>query len=164
MTVLGEMLSELKPGQEDPADYKLLTELTATCHEMQSRIVELIGRINHDEITAELLRLNDELNNLFLRHQRYEKNRDPHSTAAGPAALLGAAIGVPQAGNKSFHCIFDFNSLKISFNSGEQPRDSLIDFNDEASGAALSSQMSGLGEITKLFNREMCFNKNNVME
>lgn len=98
MTVLGEMLSELKPGQEDPADYKLLTELTLTCHEMQSRIVELIGRINHDEITAELLRLNDELNNLFLRHQRYEKNRDPRSTAAGPAALLGAAIGVPVAG------------------------------------------------------------------
>lgn len=61
---------------------------------MQSRIVELIGRVNHDEITAELLRLNDELNNLFLRHQRYEKNRDPQSAAA-PSAILGAALGVP---------------------------------------------------------------------
>lgn len=64
---------------------------------MQGRIVELIGRINHDEITAELLRLNDELNNLFLRHQRYEKNRDPQNVgSATPAAILGAAMGVPQ--------------------------------------------------------------------
>lgn len=103
MTVLGEMLTELRPGQEAPDDYRLLTELTQTCHEMQARIVELIGRITHDEITAELLRLNDELNNLFLRHQRYEKNRDPQSAGAtgasnvGPAAVLGAAMGVPAA-------------------------------------------------------------------
>lgn len=63
---------------------------------MQSRIVELIGRINNDEITAELLRLNDELNNLFLRQQRYEKNRDPTSAnGTSPSAILGAAMGVP---------------------------------------------------------------------
>lgn len=97
MTVFAEMLSELRPGQEDPADYKLLTELAVTCHEMQGRIVDLIGRVTHDSVTAELLRLNDELNNLFLRHQRYEKNRDPRNTEAGPAALLGAAMGVPTA-------------------------------------------------------------------
>lgn len=115
MSVLGEMLTELKPGQEDPDDYALLTELTATCkyvstvimlcirkmylneiicREMQARIVDLIGRINDDELTAELLRLNDELNNLFLRHQRYEKNRTS-SSATSPSAILGAAIGVP---------------------------------------------------------------------
>lgn len=59
--------------------------------EMQSRIVDLIGRVTHDEITAELLRLNDELNNLFLRYQRYEKNRDPKNTST-PSAILGAAL------------------------------------------------------------------------
>lgn len=64
---------------------------------MQGRIVELIGRINHDEITAELLRLNDEMNNLFLRHQRYEKNRDPQNISVKPSALLGVAMGVPGA-------------------------------------------------------------------
>lgn len=31
MTILSEMLSELKPGEEDPSDYKLLTDLTQTC-------------------------------------------------------------------------------------------------------------------------------------
>lgn len=95
MSILGEMLTALKPGQEDPSDYKLLTDLAHTCRDMQNRIVELIGRVNHDEITAELLRLNDELNNLFLRHQRYEKNRDPQASAAAPSAILGAALGLP---------------------------------------------------------------------
>lgn len=31
MSVLGEMLIEMKPGQEDPSDYRLMTELTHTC-------------------------------------------------------------------------------------------------------------------------------------
>ena len=93
MTILSEMLTELKPNQESPADYKLLVDLVATCKEMQARIVDLIGKVNNDEITAELLRLNDELNNLFLRHQRYEKNRDPKTASERPSAILGAAIG-----------------------------------------------------------------------
>lgn len=73
---------------------------------MQGRIVELIGRINHDEVTAELLRLNDELNNLFLRHQRYEKNRDPQSVISTPSAILGVAMGVPVS-NGSFFKLFN---------------------------------------------------------
>lgn len=31
MSILSDMLSTLKPGQEDPADYKLLVDLTHTC-------------------------------------------------------------------------------------------------------------------------------------
>ena len=42
-------------------------ELHSTCQAMQHRLVELIGKLANDEITAELLRVNDELNNLFLR-------------------------------------------------------------------------------------------------
>lgn len=87
------MLAELKPGQEDPSEYQLLTELASTCKEMRGRIVELIGKVNNDEITAELLRLNDELNNAFLIYARYEKNRDPKAVQA-PSAILGAALGV----------------------------------------------------------------------
>lgn len=86
---------------------------------MQGRIVELIGRINHDEITAELLRLNDELNNLFLRHQRYEKNRDPQNVSATPAAILGAAMGVPQTtavtSNSNCNCFKNIFQFLIYF-------------------------------------------------
>lgn len=31
MSIMGEMLTELKPGQENPDDYQLLIDLTATC-------------------------------------------------------------------------------------------------------------------------------------
>lgn len=67
--------------------------------EMQSRIVDLIGRVTDDELTAELLRINDELNNMFLRHQRYEKNRGSATGITSPSAVLGAAIGVPPTAN-----------------------------------------------------------------
>ena len=70
---------------------------------MQARIVDLVGKVSNDEMTAELLRLNDELNNLFLRHNRYEKNRDPKAasitTQASPSAILGAAMGLPVYSN-----------------------------------------------------------------
>ncbi|XP_050096186.1 TOM1-like protein 2 isoform X1 [Anopheles aquasalis] len=129
MSILGEMLTELKPGQEDPADYKLLVDLTATCREMQSRIFDLIGKVQHDELTAELLRLNDELNNLFLRHERYEKNRDPkNASSATPSAILGAALGAAVA------------------SSGADKRDSsLIDLMGDEGGAIGGTAASGGG-------------------
>lgn len=68
---------------------------------MQGRILDLIGRVTHDEITAELLRINDELNNLFLRYQRYEKNRDPKN-ASTPSAILGAALRGKFNSNENF--------------------------------------------------------------
>ncbi|XP_022212899.2 TOM1-like protein 2 isoform X2 [Drosophila obscura] len=99
MSILSEMLSVLKPGQETTDDYALLNELTSTCKEMQSRIVDLIGRVQDDELTAEFLRINDELNNLFLRHQRYEKTRSQGlgggAVVTSPSAVLGAAMGLP---------------------------------------------------------------------
>lgn len=126
MTVLGDMLTELKPGQEDPSDYQLLTELVTTCREMQNRIVELLGKVNHDELTAELLRLNDELNSLFLRHARFEKNRDPKTASSTtPSAILGAAMGLPTPA------------------SAADKKESLIDLSDEATGG-VTGAMAGL--------------------
>ncbi|XP_067141566.1 TOM1-like protein 2 isoform X2 [Centruroides vittatus] len=75
MRVFGEMLTELTPGQEHPSDMELLQDLQKTCHCMQSRIVELIDKVANEEVTNELLRVNDELNNLFLRYERFEKKR-----------------------------------------------------------------------------------------
>lgn len=72
-----------------------MTENIIFYREMRGRIVELIGKVNNDEITAELLRLNDELNNAFLIYTRYEKNRDPKSVQT-PSAILGTALGQPQ--------------------------------------------------------------------
>lgn len=42
---------------------------------MQQRLVELVSQLSNDDITENLLRINDGLNNLFLRYNRYEKKR-----------------------------------------------------------------------------------------
>ncbi|XP_066250169.1 TOM1-like protein 2 isoform X2 [Euwallacea similis] len=82
MNVLGEMLSEVKPGHEERDELELLHELCTVCQSMQQRLMELISKITNDTLTEELLRINDDMNNLFLRYGRWEKNR----TSQGPSA------------------------------------------------------------------------------
>ncbi|XP_057201516.1 TOM1-like protein 2 isoform X2 [Triplophysa rosa] len=73
--VMSEMLTEMVPRQEEASDLELLQELNRTCRAMQHRIVELISRVSNDEVTEELLHANDDLNNIFLRYERYERYR-----------------------------------------------------------------------------------------
>ncbi|XP_069501812.1 TOM1-like protein 2 isoform X2 [Ambystoma mexicanum] len=73
--VMSEMLTEMVPGQEDSSDLELLQELNRTCRAMQQRIVELISRVSNEEVTEELLHVNDDLNNVFLRYERFERYR-----------------------------------------------------------------------------------------
>uniref|UniRef100_A0A6Q2Y619 Target of myb1 like 2 membrane trafficking protein n=1 Tax=Esox lucius TaxID=8010 RepID=A0A6Q2Y619_ESOLU len=68
--VMSEMLTEMVPGQEDASDLELLQELNRTCRSMQQRVVELISRVSNEEVTEELLHVNDDLNNIFLRYER----------------------------------------------------------------------------------------------
>lgn len=75
LKVLREMLSELTPGKEHPDDVQLLTELNTVCREMQTRILDLIRTIVNDEVTYELLVINDEFNNVFEKYDRYMANR-----------------------------------------------------------------------------------------
>ncbi|RVE69484.1 hypothetical protein OJAV_G00078080 [Oryzias javanicus] len=73
--VMSEMLTEMVPGQESASDRELLMELNRTCRAMQQRVVELISRVSNEEVTEELLHVNDDLNNIFLRYDRYERYR-----------------------------------------------------------------------------------------
>lgn len=41
---------------------------------MQQRIVELISCVSNETVTEELLHVNDDLNNIFLRYERLETN------------------------------------------------------------------------------------------
>jgi len=75
MTIFSEMLTELIPGKEHPQDKTLFDQLHATCRAMQTRLVELIDQVDDDSLTADLLEVNDNMNNLFLRYDRYEKNK-----------------------------------------------------------------------------------------
>uniref|UniRef100_A0A671SY41 Target of myb1 like 2 membrane trafficking protein n=1 Tax=Sinocyclocheilus anshuiensis TaxID=1608454 RepID=A0A671SY41_9TELE len=72
--VMSEMLTEMVPGQDNASDLELLQELNRTCRAMQHRIVdELIARVSNEEVTEELLHVNDDLNNSFLRYERLQR-------------------------------------------------------------------------------------------
>ncbi|XP_056286010.1 TOM1-like protein 2 isoform X2 [Pseudoliparis swirei] len=77
--VMSEMLTEMVPGQEDASDYELLQELNRTCRSMQQRMMELISCVSNETVTEELLHVNDDLNNIFLRYERYERFRSGRS-------------------------------------------------------------------------------------
>ncbi|RZF35387.1 hypothetical protein LSTR_LSTR009772 [Laodelphax striatellus] len=120
MNVLNEMLTELTPGKEHPSDIQLLKELYATCKVMQQRVVELISKLSNDEVTAELLRINDLLNNLFLRYSRFEKNCGMGSRDSVVPTTNGVA-------------------------DVEKGAESLIDLSDEGLNSQLSALSMGAG-------------------
>ena len=116
MKVFNEMLNELTPGQEHDDDYELLNELNNTCQSMQQRIVELIEKVANEEVTNELLRVNDELNNLFLRFERHSKKRLPKT-----------------------------NNVTSQPNQPRQPgEESLIDFTEESAASSMSNKLAAI--------------------
>lgn len=77
--VFNEMLDQMTPGKSDDADeLELMNQLNSTCRGMQSRIVSLLQRIANEDVTVELLRINDDLNNVFARFDSFcKKNGSP---------------------------------------------------------------------------------------
>lgn len=73
--VFGEILTELSSGAGNPDDIELLEDLNSTCRQMQKRIVELLETCEIEQVTEDLLTVNDELNNVFLRYDRYQRMR-----------------------------------------------------------------------------------------
>jgi len=132
MTILSDMLTELRPGQEHPEDRQLLEQLHGTCRAMQTRIVELIGAVEDDKLTADLLEINDNMNNLFLRYERFEKNR-MQTKQSSQGAIRRAGLGPVTAGKSLM------DAPLIDFSGSEQqqqpvslgPAPSLAAFHDE---------------------------------
>ncbi|XP_061060887.1 target of Myb1 membrane trafficking protein isoform X1 [Eubalaena glacialis] len=90
--VMSEMLTELVPTQAEPADLELLQELNRTCRAMQQRVLELIPRVASEQLTEELLTVNDDLNNVFLRHERFERFRTGQNAKAPSEAEAAADL------------------------------------------------------------------------
>ncbi|XP_017780342.1 PREDICTED: TOM1-like protein 2 isoform X1 [Nicrophorus vespilloides] len=135
MNVLGEMLGEVKPGHEQPEELELLQMLYTTCKEMQGRLVELISKLANDELTAELLRINDDMNNLILRYGRWEKNREAGGQSAS-AVLTNATRKPPLESNDS---LIDLG-----------PPDDLVEKFSEmgVASANAASQLANIGSVT----------------
>uniref|UniRef100_A0A914C3U0 Target of Myb protein 1 n=1 Tax=Acrobeloides nanus TaxID=290746 RepID=A0A914C3U0_9BILA len=98
LTVLRDLLGVLAPGQETQDELQLLDQLYKTCKEMQKRVQELIPVITNDEVTYELLVVNDEFYNVFEKYNRYMTNRASKgetsaSTASAPSATSATGGG-----------------------------------------------------------------------
>nr|XP_023026166.1 TOM1-like protein 2 [Leptinotarsa decemlineata] len=109
MAVLGEMLYEMKPGEEQPDDLELVQELHAVCQSMQQRLVELIGKLSNDGLFEELLRINDDLNNLFLRYSRWEKNREAGMKHSASSVLSKAIPPTTKPPLEASDSLIDFD-------------------------------------------------------
>lgn len=93
--VFGDLLTEVTPGQENADDYKLIKDLQKACHDMQLRIMELIERVQNEDVTGDLLHVNDLLNNISLRYERFERLRLGSSNSL--VGLASAQVPQPSA-------------------------------------------------------------------
>ncbi|PAA93380.1 hypothetical protein BOX15_Mlig025100g1 [Macrostomum lignano] len=144
--VFNEMLNELSPDSVQPEDLSLLQELNRTNRQMQQRIVELVDVIANDEVVGELLRINDDLNNGFLRFDRFERYREANRQ-----------LQVQQQQQPSFNPMFnrpDALQQPPPVPASSQPPESqaapLIDFStpDEPKPSSIGQQLAGL-QITQ---------------
>lgn len=86
----------------------MFQELHAVCLSMQQRLVELINKLPNDGLFEELLRINDDLNNLFLRYSRWEKNREAGMKQSASAVIAKAIPPVSKPPLESSDSLIDF--------------------------------------------------------
>jgi hypothetical protein len=117
----------------------LVKELYATCVEMQKRVTQLIGNIANESVIVELLRINDDLNNVFLRYKRFvnsnPKQVDSNNKSTGSAGSASAMpqITSPPPSSSSSAPSSSRNNKSLSTTSTQQndaDAPSLIDFTD----------------------------------
>uniref|UniRef100_A0A1A8J4K6 Target of myb1 (Chicken) n=2 Tax=Nothobranchius kuhntae TaxID=321403 RepID=A0A1A8J4K6_NOTKU len=93
LTVMSQMLNELTPGQGEADDAELLQQLVSVCKNMQIRVVELIPQLQDESFMEELLIVNDDLNNAFIRYERFDrlsKSQSPNTqqiSATSPSLM-----------------------------------------------------------------------------
>ncbi|XP_061582289.1 target of Myb1 membrane trafficking protein-like isoform X2 [Cololabis saira] len=93
LSVMSDMLNDLIPGQSSADDTHLLKQLFSVCKSMQARVVELIPQLQDEGFIQELLMVNDDLNNAFIRWERFDRldkaqvSNSQQSSAVSPSLL-----------------------------------------------------------------------------
>lgn len=115
-------------SDNEQADWTLADDLNTTCRQMKDRIVELIEQVANEDLTIELLTLNDELNNIFIKYDRLVRNKEGRKTSTNPESnpsgrpttsrIVGQATGT------------DSHLQQISTTDRPTNEPSLIDFDE----------------------------------
>ncbi|XP_034646198.1 TOM1-like protein 1 isoform X2 [Trachemys scripta elegans] len=74
--VMSAILTENVPGSENLDDMELLQKLYKICRVMQERIVELLVAVENEDVIAELIQANEDLNNVLLGHESVFSSED----------------------------------------------------------------------------------------
>ncbi|KAK6471478.1 TOM1-like protein 2 [Huso huso] len=132
VTVMSEMMAEMSSGQVETSDLELLQVRLRTCRSMQRRVLELIPRVENEGLTEELLLINDDMNNIFMRYERMERRgrggeerevSDPtlETSLVSPAVIQSAAgstVSGPPVGQSA---VSSLSSQLASLNTGSSP-------------------------------------------
>uniref|UniRef100_A0A8C6I6K8 Target of myb1-like 1 (chicken) n=1 Tax=Mus spicilegus TaxID=10103 RepID=A0A8C6I6K8_MUSSI len=73
--VMTAILMENTPGSENHEDIELLRKLYKTGREMQERIMDLLVVVENEDVTMELIQVNEDLNNAILGYERFTRNQ-----------------------------------------------------------------------------------------
>uniref|UniRef100_A0A8D1DDG3 Target of myb1 like 1 membrane trafficking protein n=2 Tax=Sus scrofa TaxID=9823 RepID=A0A8D1DDG3_PIG len=73
--VMSAILMENIPGSENREDIELLQKLYKTGREMQERIMDLLVVVENEDVTVELIQVNEDLNNAILGCERFTRNQ-----------------------------------------------------------------------------------------
>ncbi|KAI1301579.1 TOM1-like protein 2 [Halotydeus destructor] len=143
MRVFGEMLDELTPGKEHTDDWELLKDLNSTCESMQKRIVELIEKVANEEVTIELLRINDELNTLFIRYGRFVKKKSGSNSSSRVPVEIAITQPTRSSQSAAEASLIDLDDLVAPGSSGD-PNDLVSRINSMTMQTSIP-QNSGAG-------------------
>ena len=125
-----DIMKVLESSENLESDWKLAADLNTTCRQMKDRIVDLIERVANEDLTIELLRLNDDLNNIFTKYDRLVKNKSKSTTTTQQS----------DSGDVGTDRLVPTTTTMASSSGGVSSRTlndlSLIDFNAEDSSAA----------------------------
>ncbi|KAM9596268.1 TOM1-like protein 1 isoform 1-T1 [Trichechus inunguis] len=73
--VMSTILMENTPGSENYEDIELLQKLYKTSREMQERIMDLLVVVENEDVTVELIQVNEDLNNALLGYERFTRKQ-----------------------------------------------------------------------------------------
>ncbi|KAM3865373.1 target of Myb1 membrane trafficking protein [Diretmus argenteus] len=121
LTVMSEMLNQLTPGHSQQEDAELLQQLYSVCKSMQSRVVELIPQLLNEGLIEELLVVNDDLNNAFIRYERFERLNKAQSTTTEPSSASAPIDLSPLPQTVSQPAVINTTSQPAVINTTSQP-------------------------------------------
>ncbi|XP_068923576.1 TOM1-like protein 1 [Petaurus breviceps papuanus] len=73
--VMSAILMENTPGSENREDMELLEKLYKTGRDMQERIMDLLAVVENEDVTMELIQVNEDLNQALLGYERFSRNQ-----------------------------------------------------------------------------------------